>query len=276
MLCTDPMKVKVNESKVCAAVSGMALVPCGVCLNCRINQARIWTNRLILEATQHDFVTFLTMTYDDDHLPNPAHVSVPTLQKYIKRLRYYLEGRKIKYYGVGEYGDVSFRPHYHLVLYNVHAKDDWKNMAKAWSDGLGNLMCAPERFQAVEAEPALFRYVTGYITKKAKDLDNKWLNPHMKHIYKNKKKEFAIMTKGLGKEAIEIARKKTDPWDHEITCIRTGGRKYPIGRYLKEYGIEKPWLQKVLEFRAGQERAFCKLRKRSKKIGKASTERRAL
>ena len=43
------------------------------------------------------------------------------LQLFLKRLRYYVTKRlpkeKVRYYAVGEYGPVHFRPHYHLLLF---------------------------------------------------------------------------------------------------------------------------------------------------------------
>lgn len=42
------------------------------------------------------------------------------LQQFLKRLRYYLKkytNEKIRYFAVGEYGPVHFRPHYHLLLW---------------------------------------------------------------------------------------------------------------------------------------------------------------
>ena len=52
--------------------------------------------------------------------------SIPYLRKYdlqlfLKRFRYYVDKRcfkeKVRYYAVGEYGPVHFRPHYHLLLF---------------------------------------------------------------------------------------------------------------------------------------------------------------
>ena len=45
------------------------LVPCGCCIGCRLDYARQWAERCIHEADSHTDNYFLTLTYDDDHLP---------------------------------------------------------------------------------------------------------------------------------------------------------------------------------------------------------------
>ena len=44
-------------------------LPCGHCLGCRSDQARMWSNRLLMESFYHDSAYFVTLTYDDLHLP---------------------------------------------------------------------------------------------------------------------------------------------------------------------------------------------------------------
>lgn len=275
MLCPIPRKIKVGALKHKATTSGIALVPCGQCLNCRINQARIWTNRIILEATQWPDTSFVTLTYDDWHLPDPPIVQVPVMQKYLKRFRYY-SGKKIKYYAVGEYGEENKRPHYHIVMFGVHPVADWSSLAMAWKGDDGCLNCAPERLQALELTPELARYEAGYITKKAKSANNTWLFESQKAIYEKGLREWSIMSKGIGKEAIKKIKPDAMKWDHEIKTLRTGGKKYPIGRYLKKFTHkERSWVQSILEFRAGQEKAFDD-RLKKVKMAKITNERRKL
>ena len=51
-------------------VSEFIEIPCGQCIECRLQYARDWANRCMLEAQYHDENWFLTLTYDDDHLPD--------------------------------------------------------------------------------------------------------------------------------------------------------------------------------------------------------------
>lgn len=75
-----------------------------------------------------------------------------SLQGFFKRLRYFekqrkglskeafeiisrggkIEGKKIKFYAVGEYGTKRHRPHYHIILFNVM---DSESIKKAWPYG---------------------------------------------------------------------------------------------------------------------------------------------
>lgn len=276
MLCTDPIKVKVTGLKKVATTSGIGLVPCGQCLNCRVNQARIWTNRIILEACKWPDNTFLTLTYDEYNLPNPPIVSRPVVQKYLKKLRYHTD-KKFKYFACAEYGPETLRPHYHFILHGLHAKLDHQAMQKSWCNDAGLLMCEPERLQSVELTPELARYCAGYVTKKAKDNRNRWVFNSQKEIYSRGLKEFALMSKGLGKDTIMKIKPKADKWQHEIKTIRTGGKKYPIGRYLKKIATpDKDWREEVIEFRAGQESAFRKRTKAPSKEAKVKENRRSL
>lgn len=84
---------------------------------CRINRRRVWTGRLLLEASLHDSLCFLTLTYDDEHLPNDLSLNKDHYQKFLKRLRKAIHPTKISYYIVGEYGGRTKRPHYHVVLF---------------------------------------------------------------------------------------------------------------------------------------------------------------
>ena len=44
-------------------------IPCGQCIGCRIDYSRMWADRCILEAKEHDNNAFVTLTYDPEHLP---------------------------------------------------------------------------------------------------------------------------------------------------------------------------------------------------------------
>jgi len=90
-------------------------VPCGTCILCRKEQARQWAMRITHEAAQHEENCFLTLTYDNDHLPDDGGLRYRDLTLFWKRLRKHI-GR-LRYYAVGEYGDKSLRPHYHACLF---------------------------------------------------------------------------------------------------------------------------------------------------------------
>ena len=99
-------------------------VPCRKCLGCLSDRRRSWTLRACHEATFYDDVSFVTLTYDDEHLP-------PTLmrqhiQAFVKRLRSriaYRSGEKIRIFYRGEYGDKYGRPHFHIIIFGYKPPD---------------------------------------------------------------------------------------------------------------------------------------------------------
>lgn len=120
-------------------------VPCGKCIACRLQHGRKWSARL-LETLNNSFNNyFLTLTYSDDDLIklfnigdnipelNPDHlddflnrIKVKLRAAHEKQLRHSGCDTKIahklskypKYYAVGDYGETTFRPHYHVLLFN--------------------------------------------------------------------------------------------------------------------------------------------------------------
>lgn len=98
-------------------------VPCGKCLECRIQRTRQWADRCVLEAKKYKDNYFVTLTYDDDHLPERNSLKPKDLQDFMKRLRKKFKGVKIRFFACGEYGDISWRPHYHLLLFNCPLND---------------------------------------------------------------------------------------------------------------------------------------------------------
>ena len=97
-------------------------IPCGQCTGCRLGKAQMWALRCAHEMQLHETNSFITLTYDDDHLPIDYSVNKHTLQKFIKRLRKTVSPRKISYFACGEYGE-TWRPHYHLIIFNYDFPD---------------------------------------------------------------------------------------------------------------------------------------------------------
>lgn len=98
-------------------------VACGQCLGCRLDRSRMWAARILHEAQYWEEKgssnCFITLTYDDEHLPNDGSLRKKDFQKFMKRLRKHFAPRKIRYYQVGEYGEELNRPHYHACLFNL-------------------------------------------------------------------------------------------------------------------------------------------------------------
>lgn len=109
--CTNPISIFLDKK----AHRDPVQVPCGKCIACRISSASSWALRCQMEYRSCDQTGFfLTLTYDDDHLP--LFVSKRDLQLFFKRMRKVF---KFRYFACGEYGSATMRPHYHILVFGV-------------------------------------------------------------------------------------------------------------------------------------------------------------
>lgn len=115
-----------------AGAQAIAL-PCGRCIGCRLARASQWATRIAHEASLYSHNSFLTLTYSDAFLPSDESVSVRELQLFMKRLRKHFEPAKIRFVGCGEYGSVTKRPHYHVILFNQGFAQDRQPWRKSQS-----------------------------------------------------------------------------------------------------------------------------------------------
>lgn len=202
---------------------------CGQCAPCRVNKRREWTHRIMLEAGEHEDNCFLTLSYDEDNVPEDGSLRPKDLSNFLKRLR--KRYGKFRYYAVGEYGGNSERPHYHAILFGFHTC--WRGQTlhnrrnhccarcaltwDAWQKGSVHLA-------RVGMESAA--YVAGYTVKqKLKDTDLDGRHP-----------EFARMSNrpGIGAQfAHEIADAVLrDRLEYVPRALRHGDMVWPLGNYL--------------------------------------------
>lgn len=125
------------------------MLPCGQCVGCRLERSRQWAVRCMNEKRMHSESSFLTLTYDDKQLPESGSLVPRDLQLFMKRLRKQT-GAGLRFFACGEYGDETFRPHYHVLLFNRDFADrtivgkskaglplyDSKELSKLWQYGL--------------------------------------------------------------------------------------------------------------------------------------------
>lgn len=107
----------------------MMHVPCGKCAFCVKKSIDHWCTRIEHEMETSSSAFFITLTYDDEHLPKNLSVSKRDLQLFIKRLR--KRNPAIRYFAVGEYGSERGRPHYHAVIFNLL---DLDLITACWTD----------------------------------------------------------------------------------------------------------------------------------------------
>lgn len=99
------------------------LLACGQCVGCRVARSREWAVRCVHEASLHEANAFVTLTYDDSHIPDNGSLVKKDHQDWMKRLRERLAGTRIRYFLAGEYGGDLGRPHYHALLFGVSFSD---------------------------------------------------------------------------------------------------------------------------------------------------------
>lgn len=106
-----------------ASFSGVPMkLPCQQCIGCRLDRSLQWAVRCMHEKQLHDSSAFVTLTYDDEHLPEGGTLVVRDHQLFMKRFRKKF-GKRIRFYMCGEYGDKTKRPHYHYLFFNRDLPD---------------------------------------------------------------------------------------------------------------------------------------------------------
>jgi hypothetical protein len=154
---------------------------------CRVTRTLEWKVRLTDELHSWHDAVFLTLTYDDDHRPSNNSLVKKDLQDFHKRLRSYIS--PLKYYSVGEYGDTTFRPHYHGIYFGVPFKSERDPFfTDIWKKGFT---------YSGSVTPESIQYVTGYIRKKILGKQDS---------YKGLLPPFVIMSRSLGINYFETHR----------------------------------------------------------------------
>lgn len=225
MICDNP-----------TAVQGV-LWSCGQCMPCRYNKRRMWAHRIELECTQHEHNTFLTLTYGDDKLPEGGTLEPAHLRDFIKRLRYFCDPVKLRYFAVGEYGGQTFRPHYHAALFgfvgcerkqSVYDRKGLRccqrclDVERIW--GYGNVYLGDMENSA--------QYICGYVVKKMTRRDDPRLQGKYPEFARMSLKPYGIGAAAMDDVASDVMRSKLSD-DVDISAISYGKRKIkPLGHYL--------------------------------------------
>lgn len=220
------------------------LARCGQCEPCRASRSREWAGRIMLEAGCHESNVFLTLTYNDDHLPSDGSLRPKDLQDWLKRIRKSLKCSRLRFFACGEYGSQTERPHYHAVLFN--APSCLRGRTDKFRRGVGGTVCCPvcatyqqswsldgEEIGSIDAgmvEARTAAYIGGYIIK----------GKTHRHDSRLRGKEPEFSTKslrpGLGAFAVDaLASAFLDEKREALdvpTYVEFGGQKYPLGRYL--------------------------------------------
>lgn len=205
--------------------------PCGRCPECRARRISAWSFRLMQEDKKSNTSNFITLTYDTKNVPISPNgfmeIKKRDLQLFFKRLRKLHVSRihkskgnienlgRIKYYAVGEYGGKSWRPHYHIILFNAKLE----LIQAAWKKG---------SVHYGKVSGASVGYTMKYISKKSRI---------PQHKNDDRTPEFSLMSKGLGMCYLE--NEKMLEWHLEDLLNRMylnidDGKKISMPRYYKD------------------------------------------
>lgn len=170
-------------------------VPCGKCWHCAMRKRKDMSVRLTHEASCHSDSCFITLTYDDDHVPTtcwrkfkdsekmfdrgvgtlPELTLMPRdVQGFVKRLRAHLKYHYgidgLRYFAVGEYGGRTHRPHYHIMIFGWKPTD--LKLFKMHNNNpvyLSSLIAKKWKYGFVsvsDVNAAVAKYAARYVTKK--------------------------------------------------------------------------------------------------------------
>lgn len=213
-----------------------------------------------MESQAHEHSLFSTFTYEV--MPNDSSVHKVHLTRTIHRLRDRCRdiGKTIRFFGVGEYGENTGRPHYHAVIFGIGVEVSslvdvsWQAHADADESRPGFCSHFPLSSDAAS-------YVAGYTTKKLTSSSDARLG--------GRQPEFAVMSRrpGIGmlwvqslvdglntsEGALYMARYKDVP-----VAFQIDGKLMPLGshirRYLRQYFFGDPAQPK--EAKEANERRF--------------------
>lgn len=227
--------------------------PCRKCIPCLLHRQKAWVARLTEELRAHPFNYFVTLTYDDDHVPVNDNGEMVFNKQHLIKLNIDMRERfqrgvlrnpvesiilgspkyldlpkdvKYKYYITSEYGPSTFRPHYHGVWYGLPESFALVEVLfrSLWPYGFVSVFPANEGAAG---------YISKYLVSDGVGKDS---------YNGNGMPPFALMSKGLGKSYIERmgAWHRSDP-KRMYTQYR--GSKGTMDRYLKH----KIYPQEVLD-----------------------------
>jgi hypothetical protein len=187
------------------------VVPCGKCGLCLRSKRNAWSFRLRQEAKCSSHNYFVTLTYSQQNVPKDDKkqnvLCKADLQKYFKRLR--KDVGKIRYYAVGEYGGVTKRPHYHLIVFA--SREISADISANWSSGYVDIK---------RLSGGSIHYVTKYVIDKK--LTSKSVKP------------FSVMSlkPAIGSAYLDFAIKYLAPSLRMM--VRLDGIPIALPRYYKD------------------------------------------
>lgn len=235
-MCLYPVYVKGNW---CA---------CGHCLECLMARSNEWSFRIMNEASLYMRNVFVTLTYNEDNLPQGGVLVKRDLQLFVKRLRKKLYPQKVRYFACGEYGSKGkfHRPHYHIIVFGWRPDD----MYYFGKDNKGNAIYRSEELEKLWQKG----YSSiGELTKDSAKYCAKYLQK-LNDLPEGRPKPFTLMSRkpAIGTEAINESMLRTDR-------VYANGKYTRVPRAYLEYVKEDfPQLYENIKLRRMQSmKKFC-------------------
>lgn len=142
--CLNPYVRQVPQLVNELGLPVLQLFPCGKCPICVQSDARDWMLRLSVEQAYSFSSHFITLTYNEKNIVRNGTVGVLVkrdLQLFLKRLRQRIADKfpdnpKLRFFAVGEYGPTTYRPHYHVIIFNLPSDINLHRLIEdCWSKG---------------------------------------------------------------------------------------------------------------------------------------------
>lgn len=221
MRCTHPKALHIGPN---GTIKRLAIIPCGHCIACRINKREEWCTRICHETAFASSACFITLTYDEEHVPwmededgnmyrEPFKKDI---QDFIKRLRYHF-GTGIRFFIGSEHGPSTERPHYHGFLWNL-PKDalNWRVLEPIWGNG---------------------SVTVGEFTKKRANYAAKYYVE--REEFEGHLRDFSLMSRkpGIGRQYADRNAKRLNQYD--VTTVTREGKAVPVPRYYKKLTLSE-------------------------------------
>lgn len=205
------------------------LLPCGQCIGCRLERSRQWALRCVHEASLYEENCFITLTYDDHHIPADGSLVLEDIQNFFKRFRDRIFPRKLRFFQCGEYGTLLQRPHHHACIFGYDFPDKdlfFRSSAgfNVWRSPLLESLW-PYGYSSIgELTFETAAYTARYIMKK---INGDEAETH----YQGKRPEFITMSRRPGIGAAWAKRYFSDLYPKDFCTIRGGIKCRPAKFY---------------------------------------------
>lgn len=255
MACFHPMLARldaegrprfIRAATLGESIPGTIRLSCGQCSGCRLESARQWAVRCVHEAQLHESNSFITLTYDDEHLPPSGSLQKSDWQKFARRFR--KQRGKFRYFHCGEYGDRG-RPHYHAAIFghdfladrvhfkmsNGHELFRSASLEKLWPNGFSTI--GELTFESAS-------YVAQYVLKKV-------TGDKAEGHYNGRQPEYVTMSRrpGIAHDWLERFRSDVYPSDEVIS---NGRPARPPTYYDNLQAIHDPVGMAAIKLRRGK------------------------